>query len=321
MRLKNCTVLVVGENKLIPGIVICLLEAGHQVWYWDNEETNMPKILDAHFSSGNNDRDKVLQSKNFQTISQLEGLNEIGLVIAVTAENLEQKKETVRTLEKALADNTLIAINTESIPLRQIQQAAKSPERVIGLNWTEPANTTFFLEVISNKANREEAIMELVNIAREDWQKDPYVLNHGQGIRSRMLAALVREAFYLLENDYVKVEDIDRACRNDAGYYLPFAGNCRYMDLMGTYLYGIVMKDLNPELSKATHIPFFFSEMMQKGAKGMENNRGFYSYTEEDTDKITASFVEFSHRIKELMAQYSLEQKNEKVGFFDKNKK
>src|SRR5690606_30244795 len=62
-------------------------------------------------------------------------------------------------------------------------------------------------------------------------------------------------AFYLVENGYASMESIDRACRNDAGYYLPFAGNFRYMDLMGTYAYGVVMKDLNPELSKATVVP------------------------------------------------------------------
>src|SRR5690606_27326180 len=139
---------------------------------------------------------------------------------------------------------------------------------------------------------------------KEDWEKDPYVLENNEGIRAKLLAALVREAFYLIENGYVGVEDIDRACRNDAGYYLPFAGNCRYMDLMGTWAYGAVMAELNPELSHSSHIPDFFMQITNAGGKGMENGEGFSTYSEEDKKMIQESFQKFSQEIRELMAKY-----------------
>ena len=253
MRFKKCPVLLAGNGKLIWSMVNCLLEAGHQVWFWPKDPKN------PLHSSKHDIPDGLLKSGNFQIINKLEALTTVELAVVVTSEDLEQKKDMITDLEKVLQKNSLIGINSESIPLSQIQEASMVPERVIGLNWVEPVDTTFFLEVITNQINRKEDIAALVNIAKEDWGKDPYVLENDLGIRSRLLAALVREAFYLIENGYVTVEDIDRACRNDAGYYLPFAGNCRYMDLMGTAVYGTVMADLNPELSKATHIPLFLS--------------------------------------------------------------
>jgi 3-hydroxybutyryl-CoA dehydrogenase len=234
----------------------------------------------------------------------LEELKEIELAVAVTSENVGQKREIINIMEKVLAKDALIGINSESIPLSHIQQNSSVPERIIGLNWVEPANTTVFLEVISNNRNGEEEIESLLKLAKENWRKDPYVLKNDKGIRSKLLGALVREAFYLIENEYVKVEDIDRACRNDAGYYLPFAGNCRYMDLMGTSVYGTVMADLNPELSKATHIPSFFLEIVDKGGKGMENGKGFYAYSKSEEEKINRLFQRFSHQIREIMSNY-----------------
>jgi 3-hydroxybutyryl-CoA dehydrogenase len=122
---------------------------------------------------------------------------------------------------------------------------------------------------------------------------------------------MVREAFYLLENGYVSVEDIDRACRNDAGYYLPFAGNCRYMDLMGTYIYGVVMRDLNPELSKDRQIPAFFREIVSKERLGMETKQGFYPYQEGEVEQWEEVFRKFSYQIRQIIAKYPFGQREE----------
>lgn len=115
---------------------------------------------------------------------------------------------------------------------------------------------------------------------------------------------MIREAFYLVENGYVSVEGIDRGCRNDAGYYMPFAGNFRYMDLMGTFIYGLVMQDLNPELSKSRHIPHFFQELIQKGNLGMDSGKGFYDYQDGEPENWDALLQQFSYQISDLISKY-----------------
>ena len=120
---------------------------------------------------------------------------------------------------------------------------------------------------------------------------------------------MVREAFYLVENGYATVQDIDRACRNDAGYYLPFAGNFRYMDLMGTYSYAEVMKKLNADLSKDNHIPGFFSDIISNGDTGMKSNKGFYNYENGDVEHWNKMFAKFSYKIHEIIAKYPFSDK------------
>src|SRR5699024_7083286 len=107
----------------------------------------------------------------------------------------------------------------------------------------------FFLELVYNEVTDGDHVLWLNLQAKNYWKKDPYTIKDELGVRGKMIAAMVREAFYLVENGYASVEDVDRACRNDAGMYMPFAGNFRYMDLMGTDVYGVVMEKLNEELS------------------------------------------------------------------------
>lgn len=264
-------VLVIGDKPLANEVVVCLRLAGHQVIHTADIEV----MRDSY-----------------------------ELVIVVGNDLLTEKQAQIGLLEKQLVKSAIIAISTESIPLSAMQEKAINPERIMGLNWTSPVNTTFFLELISNEKTSRVFAQRLFNLAKTHWKKDPYHLHAGMGIRSRMMAAMFREAAFLVENGYASVKDIDRACRNDPGYYLPFAGNFRYMDLMGTYAYGMVMKDLNPELAGSSALPEFFKQIIDKGGKGMENNEGFYTYTDKGKQQLMEQMNTFSVQIRDLIFRY-----------------
>ncbi|SDF88921.1 3-hydroxybutyryl-CoA dehydrogenase [Dyadobacter soli] len=250
--------------------------------------------------------EKCLNRAGFRVATDLNApLGELRLAILVTEEDQDVKKSWISGIEEKVSADTLIAVNTESIGLDILQENALYPGRIIGLNWTEPADQTFFLEIIANDTTNASAADYLEEIAKTCWNKDPYVIRANTGIRMRLRGALIREAFFLVQNGYANVEDIDRACRNDAGYYLPFAGNLRYMDLMGTYAYGMVMKDLNRELAKDTELPAFFTDIVKKGGRRMEEGGGFYQYAEGESEKWERLLAKFSMEIHELMEKYN----------------
>lgn len=250
--------------------------------------------------------ENCLRQAGFRLATELNAsLVEVNLAILVTAEDKDLKKSWISRIEEKVSAETLIAVNTESIGLDVLQENASCPERIIGLNWTEPADQTFFLEIIANETTNASAAAYLEEIARTCWNKDPYVIRGNAGIRMHLLGALIREAFFLVENGYANIEDIDRACRNDAGYYLPFAGNLRYMDLMGTYAYGMVMKDLNRELATDTAVPGFFMNMVERGEWGMDEGGGFYHYKPGEAEKWRKLLGKFSGEIHGLIGKYN----------------
>jgi 3-hydroxybutyryl-CoA dehydrogenase len=175
----------------------------------------------------------------------------------------------------------------------------------LGIHWGEPAHILRFLEVICGEKSDIKNAEKVVTLA-ETWGKEPSLVKKDiRGfITNRLMYAMMREGLHLVKNGYATIEDIDRACRNDMGYWITFAGIFRFMDLTGVPAYLTVMKDLFPELDNSTTPPEFFEELVAAGAKGVSNAHGFYPYTKESAEKWEKLFVEFTYDIRKLSEKY-----------------
>ena len=293
--------LLTGNGKLTYSIAVCLLQAGRKVVLHTDDGDDALLHVNMHCADL---KEPALRRSRLEIIDRLGAIMPYGLAIVIAGEDLAEKKQVIHQLEKALPENAIVAINSESILLSALQVGAINPGRIVGANWSEPAHTTWFLELIANAHTQQESVDALYHQAKAYWKKDPYIISGDSGIRAKMLSAITREAFYLVENGYASIEDIDRACRNDPGYYLSFAGNFRYMDLMGASGYGEVMKGLNPELSKAKQIPAFFEDIIRHGHLGMESDKGFYAYREGEVARWQETFRKYTYQIQEIIEKY-----------------
>ncbi|HMR18727.1 MAG TPA: 3-hydroxyacyl-CoA dehydrogenase family protein [Sphingobacterium sp.] len=290
-------IMVVGSDRLSYSVVCGLLNAGH------------PVLLLAADSEAAKDFivNEVEDSNKLHVVSDWPANISSKLIVMLTPDKAEIKEEFVRQVEQRASEQAVIAVNLESICLSDVQRNSVRPSRIFGLNWTYPVHRTFFAEIIADSNSDEQALAQLEKWVTTYWGKDPYVARKGFSIRARLMAAMLREGLYLIENDFASIESVDRACRNDAGYYLPFAGNFRYMDLMGTYAYGMVMKDLNKELSNMVTLPKILQEKRRNGEVGMDAGKGFYTYSSEEKVYWESIFKEFSQEIQQLITKYSHE--------------
>jgi 3-hydroxybutyryl-CoA dehydrogenase len=117
---------------------------------------------------------------------------------------------------------------------------------------------------------------------------------------------MYREAFFLVENGYATIEDVDRCCRNDGGYWMPFCGLFRYMDLTGLHSYYQVMIDLFPTLNNQQNVPELIKKIAEEGGTGVANGNGFYKYSKEEAEEWTKAFEEFSFDINKLSKKYPI---------------
>jgi 3-hydroxybutyryl-CoA dehydrogenase len=252
-KIKKEPILIAGYGKMAYSATVCLLLSGYRVTLCTDDKEEAAEKIILHNLDLKKYAGTGFNSNLLEVTDQLDRSMSFKTVIVITGEDVEEKKLWISNLEKVVPATSIIAVNTESIPLSKLQATCNNPERVIGVNWTEPVHTTYFLEIIVNETSNKELAEHLAREAKQNWGKDPYIIHDELGVRSKMMAAMTREAFYLVENGFASIEDIDRACRNDPGYYLPCAGNFRYIDLMGgAKAYGRVMKDLNTELSTST---------------------------------------------------------------------
>lgn len=303
---------VVGMGLMGTSIVACLLGVGHRVSCVESEPAKLrsaPKRLlhilnDAWAQGLISDKPSTLMKRAIIS-REFSSLKSTEVIIESTVEDLVIKRRVIDEIERAVSSKALIGSNTSSIPVTELQKCAKYPERILGLHWAEPANITRFMEIICGRETSPASAQRAVRFARK-WGKEPSLLRKDiRGfITNRILYAMLREAFYLVESGFASVADVDRSLRNDLGYWITFAGPFRFMDITGIPAYAAVMKDLLPDLNCATEIPRLMQDVVQSGARGVSNAKGFYRYTPSQAKRWEALFIEFSHKIRELAENY-----------------
>src|SRR5882757_7168372 len=188
---RNKPVLIIGNGRLAYSIGVCLLQSGQEVVLCTDNSDGALRGIDTHYADLQGLSYKRPKLSRFEIVNKYERIK-YSMAIVITDESLPEKKFIIHQLEKDLPANMLIAINTESIPLSVLQQEAVNPERIIGANWTEPAHTTYFLELITNAITNEDLVSSLYHHAKEFWKKDPYITVNDSGIRAKMLSAITR---------------------------------------------------------------------------------------------------------------------------------
>ncbi len=309
---KEITVGVVGLGMMGCSISTCLLIAGHKVMAVaplpDDLVHAVKRIKDHLYKSFEEDMLNAYPSEYLKNLTITEDYNALAdclLVIECTIENLEIKKSVYRKVEVVIAPGALLASNTSAIPISILQKQTLRPGRFFGLHWAEPSHTTRFLEIICGEQSNVELAEFLYRLSHK-WGKEPTLVRKDiRGfIANRLMYAQYREAFYLVENGYASVEDVDRACRNNTGYWMTLAGIFRWMDLTGVHAYHTVMKDLFPTLSNDTEVPKLIDDIVKEGGKGVINEKGFYDYAEGEAKLWEETFNEFSYEIRKLALKY-----------------
>lgn len=321
MKPNEITVGVVGLGMMGCSISTCLLMAGHSVIAVapipQDLDTAGPRILEhlkKSHAHGLVDRPADFYLQRLTVTTDYNQLQACSLVIECTLESLEIKKSVYKKIEDVVPDHTIVTSNTSAIPISILQRETRMPERFLGLHWAEPSHTTRFLEIICgdlSSIDKAEWLYELSGL----WQKEPTLVRKDiRGfITNRLMYAMYREAFHLVENGYATVEDVDRACRNNAGYWMTLAGVFRWMDLTGVPAYHTVMKDLFPTLNNQTEIPALIDNVVKAGGKGILNGKGFYEYTPEEAELWKKTFEEFSFEISRLAKKYPVDVVEQKL--------
>jgi 3-hydroxybutyryl-CoA dehydrogenase len=235
-------------------------------------------------------------------------LKDCGIVMECVVENLQVKADVFKKIEAVIAENAILTSNTSAIPITILKDYVSKPQRFIGMHFAEPAFTTKFLEIICSTETTEEVASFAYKIATS-WGKEPTLVRKDiRGfITNRIMYAMYREAFFLVENGYATVEDVDRSCRNDGGQWMPFCGLFRYMDLTGLQAYYAVMKDLFPTLSNQATVPELIERIAVNGGNGIANGKGFYTYSAAEAEEWEKAYEEFAFEISRLTAKYPID--------------
>ena len=170
-----------------------------------------------------------------------------------------------------------IASNTSSVSITEMAIASGRPDRFLGMHFFNPATVMKLVELIRALTTSEEAYLAVRGLC-EELEKDPVEVQDSPGfVVNRILAPMMNEAAFLLEEHVASVEDIDKAMRLGANHPM---GPLQLADLVGIDVLVAIMDVLYNE----THDPkfracFLLRKMVRAGKLGRKTGQGFYSYS------------------------------------------
>ncbi|CAL1520754.1 3-hydroxyacyl-CoA dehydrogenase family protein [Chitinophaga sp. MM2321] len=313
--IKNIHIGIVGLGLMGSSIVASLLIAGHTV------KAIAPLMGEEAIAAGRI-RDQLLVCEqggllikpveaylSSLTISNnYEELHDCSLVVECIIEDVQIKEKVFKKIAAAVGQDTILASNTSAIPISMLQGFIPVPERFIGIHWAEPAFATRFLEIICGEKTATRTADWVFELAHA-WGKEPTLLRKDiRGfITNRLMYSVYREALSLVGNGHTSIEDADKAFRYDAGSWITLMGIFKRMDFMGLEDYLVIFNTLFPALSNSDEVPVIIQRLMNEDARGTQNSKGFYSYTEEDSVKWDKAFASFNQDIYRLAAMFPSE--------------
>jgi 3-hydroxyacyl-CoA dehydrogenase/enoyl-CoA hydratase/3-hydroxybutyryl-CoA epimerase len=202
-----------------------------------------------------------------------EGFNNLDVVVEAALEDLAVKRPLFRELEARTRPTTVLATNTSSLPVTQLQEGLAHPERVAGLHFFNPVHKMPLVEVARAPATDERTMAELTAWAIALGKMPVQVRDSPGFVVNRVLMPYLNEAV-LLVAEGLKIDQVDHVMRR---FGMPM-GPLELLDQIGLDVAAHVARSLGPTVADRFPPNTAFEQMRERGWLGIKSGRGFYSH-------------------------------------------
>ncbi len=278
---------IVGAGAMGTGIAQVAALAGHPVRLFDTRSDaaqgaieSIVAMVDKLAAKGRITAEQTASLRAGLSVARsLEELADCGLIVEAIVEKLDGKQSLFRSLEAFVAPDALLATNTSSISVTAIGSALRSPERLLGMHFFNPAPLMPLVEIIAGVATAPSASATLYATAKA-WGKTPVYAKSTPGfIVNRVARPFYAEALRVLNEGGSDCATIDAILREAGGFRM---GPFELMDLIG--------HDVNYAVTRSVFDAFYGDprftpslrqlELVEAGFLGRKSGRGFYAYGE-----------------------------------------
>jgi 3-hydroxybutyryl-CoA dehydrogenase len=209
------------------------------------------------------------------TTTSTADLSGCDLVIEAVVEDLDAKRALFSELDELLP-SAVLATNTSALSVASIAEATKTPGRVVGMHFFNPAPILPLVEIVQAESSSPDAVETALAFA-ERIGKRPIRCRDTPGfVVNRILIPLLNDCVRVLDEAGVSPEDLDTAMT--AGVNWPI-GPCALIDLIGVDVHVHASEALYAALGEERmKPPARLVEMQAAGSLGRKTGRGFFRY-------------------------------------------
>jgi 3-hydroxyacyl-CoA dehydrogenase/enoyl-CoA hydratase/3-hydroxybutyryl-CoA epimerase len=202
-----------------------------------------------------------------------EGFDAADLVVEAVVEDLEAKRAVFRELEKHTRPDAVLATNTSSLPVAQLQEGLAHPERVAGLHFFNPVHKMHLVEVVHAPATAG-WVTDLLMQWAVVLGKVPVRVKDSPGfLVNRILTPYLNEGV-LLVAEGMDIAAVDGVMHR---FGMPM-GPLEVLDQVGLDVASHVARTLQPAYGDRFPANPGLELMRQNGWQGRKNGWGFYRY-------------------------------------------
>jgi 3-hydroxybutyryl-CoA dehydrogenase len=208
--------------------------------------------------------------------TRIEAIGESDLVIEAVPEDERLKLEVMSAIDEVVADDVIVASNTSSIPIAELAQAIRMPERVLGLHFFSPVPVMMLVEVVV-ALDTSEGTIDRAKAFVQKLGKRPIETKDRSGfIVNMLLVPYLMAAVRMYEEGFASREDIDNGMKLGCGHPM---GPLTLCDFIGLDVLYAVCDSLYEEFKRDEYAPPpLMKRMVASGRLGRKSGRGFYDY-------------------------------------------
>jgi len=294
MGIKNITVL--GSGIMGHGIAQVSAMAGYNVILRDIEQKFLDKAMDKVKWSLDKlvSKEKLTQDQADDIFSRIkpivdlkEAVKDCDLVIEAVPEIMDLKKKVYAELDQVANEDVVFASNTSTLPITEIANTTKRPQKFIGIHFFNPPQLMKLVEIIPGQKTSQE-VTDITTEYVKSVKKEPVICRKDVPgfIVNRLFIPLVHEACFVKDRQGIELTEIDSAVKFRLGFPM---GIFELSDFTGTDVIHKATIEMHLRDKKVIKPHPTIEKMFNEGKLGKKSGEGFYKYGDEKYERIPLS--------------------------------
>lgn len=222
------------------------------------------------------------------------------LIVESVLERTDVKLALFERIERAYGGRPAIGSNSSTLPLQELADALRHPERFCGMHYMQPADVMPMVELARVAQTGDDAFDLAAELLRRAGKIVLPLTRPLPGLLiNRLQHAFLHEAYAMIDAGVVTAREVDLVCKHVLGPRMSVTGMIEQKDISGLDTHALSQAELIPRLHHGAEPCDAPQRRARAGRHGVKSGRGFYDWRSMDAAAYCASA---SALVREVMA-------------------